>query len=221
MAAAVSEEPIVNPVENLPGTSRGGGGFTHFHPGGDDGGGNGREGWRPGLYRLAMWFTVIAVTTLFMVLELVYIVRTTNPDFWPPIRIPRILIASTVVLFASSITCEAARRTLGRSYLIATLSLGCVFVVLQVEAWRQLALQGVFVAGNPHSTFFYLFTGVHGIHMAAGIAMLWYRLWRALFPTHREENLARVRERADAATFYWHVMDGVWISLFLLLWLVR
>jgi cytochrome c oxidase subunit 3 len=222
MAAAVSEEPIVTPVEKLPGTGRGGGGVVHFHPGGDGGGGgDGRERWRPGLYRVAMWTTVIAVTTLFVVLAVAYIVRSGNPRFWAPVHIPRILIGSTVVLLVSSVTCEAARRTLRRGYLVATLSLGCVFLGMQVQAWRDLASQGVFVSENPHSFFFYLFTGVHGIHLLAGIAMLWYMLLRSVFPTLRELNLARVRERADVAALYWHVMDGLWLGLFLLLWFRR
>ena len=221
MAAAVTEEPIVNPVENIPGTSRGGGGADHFHPGGDDGGGDGREGWRPGLYRFAMWFVAVAISTLFVVLAFVYAVRSGNPDFWPPVRIPRILIASTVVLLASSVTCEAARRTLGRFWLTATLSLGCTFLALQVAAWRELASAGVFIAGNPHSTFFYLFAGVHGLHLLAGLGMLWYMLMRALFPTRRELNLAFVRERADAAAIYWHAMDALWLGLFLVLWFGR
>ena len=223
MAAAVSEEPLVTPVENLPGTGRGGGGFVHFHPGGDGGGGggDGRERWRPGLYRVAMWATVIAVTTLFVMLAVAYLVRSTNPKFWAPIQIPRVLIGSTVVLLVSSLTCEVARRTLKRGFLVATLSLGCIFLGMQMEAWRDLASQGVFVAGNPHSFFLYLFTGVHGIHLFAGIAMLWYMLLRSVFPSLREANIERVRERADAAALYWHVMDGLWLGLFLLLWFRR
>jgi cytochrome c oxidase subunit 3 len=217
MAAAVTEEPIVNPVERIPGTGQGGGGVVHFHPGGDGGGGDGRERWRPGLYRIAMWCTVIAVTTLFVALGFAYVIRSGNPKFWQPVRIPRILFVSTVILLASSVTCELARRTLRRSFLVATLSLGCAFLVMQVEAWRELVSQGAFVAANPHSFFLYLFTGVHGIHLLAGIAMLWYMLLRAVLPSLREVNLARAHERADAGALYWHVMDGLWLGLFLLL----
>jgi cytochrome c oxidase subunit 3 len=218
MAATVTEKPIVEPVERVPGTGQGGGGVDDFHPGGDGGGDDGRDRWRPGLYRAAMWTAVIAITTLFVALAVAYIVRSSNPKFWEPVRLPRILIGSTVVLLLSSFTCEAARRSLNRSSLTATLSLGCIFLGMQVEAWRELAAQGVFVEANPHSFFFYLFTGVHGIHLIAGILMLWYMLLRAVFPSWREANKARVRERADGATLYWHVMDGLWLGLFLLLW---
>ncbi len=165
-----------------------------------------------------MWCAVIAVITLFVALAFAYVVRSGNPKFWQPVRIPRILIGSTLVLLLSSVTCEAARRTLQRSYLIATLSLGCVFLAMQVAAWRDLMTQGVFVAANPHSTFFYLFTGVHGLHLLIGIALLWYMLLHALLPSFRQMHPAQVRELAGAAALYWHVMDGLWLGLFLLLW---
>jgi cytochrome c oxidase subunit 3 len=223
VAAAVSEEPIVTPVERIPGTSQGGGGSSHFRPGddGDSGGGDGRERWRPGLYHVAMWTTVTAVTALFVALAVAYLARSSNPEFWQPVLLPRILLASTAVLLLSSVTCEAARRTLHSGWLAATLSLGCLFLGMQVQAWRELAAQGVFVAGNPHSSFFYMFTGVHGIHLFAGIFMLWYMLLRAVFPSKRDANLALVRERADMTALYWHVMDGLWLGLFLLLWFGR
>jgi cytochrome c oxidase subunit III len=168
-----------------------------------------------------MWTTVTAVTTLFVALAVAYIARSSNPNFWQPVLLPHILLASTVALLLSSVTCEAARRTLHSAWLAATLSLGCLFLGMQVQAWRELAAQGVFVAGNPHSFFLYLFTGVHGIHLFAGIFMLWYMLLRAVFPSKRDANLALVRERAGMTALYWHVMDGLWMGLFLLLWFGR
>jgi cytochrome c oxidase subunit 3 len=219
MAAAVSEEPVVTPVETVPGTGGGGGGFADFDPGGGDGrGDDGRDPWRPGIYRTAMWSILVSVTILFFMLGLVYVLRSRTPDFWKPIHLPRMLIASTAVLLVSSATCEAARRTLNRSFLTVTLTLGCVFLGMQVQAWRELAAEGAFVEANPHSFFFFMFTGVHGMHLFAGILMLWYLLIRAMFPSPREKNAARVREHADVATLYWHFMGALWLGLFLLLW---
>jgi len=219
MAAVSEEAPPVTPVETVPGTGGGGGGFADFDPGGGDGrGDDGRDRWRPGVYRTAMWSILVSVTILFLMLGLVYVLRSRTPDFWQPIHLPRILIGSTVVLLVSSATCEAARQTLNRTFLTVTLTLGCVFLGMQVQAWRELAAQGAFVEANPHSFFFYMFTGVHGIHLFAGILMLWYMLIRAVFPSLREKNAARVRERADVAALYWHFMGGLWLGLFLLLW---
>ena len=171
---------------------------------------------------------LVSITTLSVVLAILYASRSPNAEDWEPVRIPRILTGSTVILLLSSAAMEGARRGLrkgdARRYrilLAATLSLACAFLAMQVEACRELVAEGVFVAANPHSFFFYMFTGSHALHLAAGIAMLWYMLLRAVFPSMRDSNQARVYERADAAALYWHAIDAVWLGLFLLLWFVR
>lgn len=229
MAAAVLEE-LIAPAEEKPGTGHGGGGPTDADPGGrgGGGGGDGDDHWPAGIYRVGMRAVVVAVCTLFVALALVYISRSRNPKYWEPVQIPPILTGSTLVLLLSSAALEAARRGLRngnarhyRTWLAVTLSLACAFLAMQVEAWRELVAEGVFVAANPHSFFFYMFTGSHALHLAAGIAMLWYLLLRAVFPSLHDPNRARVYERADAAALYWHTIDIVWLGLFLLLWFVR
>ncbi len=229
MAAAVLEE-LIAPAEKKTGTGRGGGGPVDTHPGGGGGGGggDGDDHWPAGVYRVGMRAVVVSVTTLFVALAVVYISRSRNPKYWEPVQIPRILTGSTFILLLSSAAMEGARRGLRkgdarryRTLLAATLSLACAFLAMQVEACRELVAEGVFVAANPHSFFFYMFTGSHALHLAAGIAMLWYMLLRAVFPSLRDSNQARAYERADAAALYWHTIDTVWLGLFLLLWFVR
>jgi cytochrome c oxidase subunit 3 len=225
MAAAAFEE-LIAPAEKDPGTGRGGGGPVDEGPGwgGDGGGGEGDEHWLAGTYLVGMRAVVVAVVTLFAALALVYILRSRNPKYWEPVRIPPVLAAATLVLLSSSATMEAARRLLRagdarrfRTLLALTLSLACAFLAMQVEACRELVAEGMFVAANPHSFFLYMFTGSHALHLAGGIAMLWYMLLRAVLPSLRETNAARVRERADAAALYWHAIDAVWLGLFALL----
>jgi len=195
-----------------------------------DGGGGGddaNERWSPGIYHVGMWATVTAVSTVFLTMAVVYIVRSQNPKFWKPLQLPGILWASTVILVASSATCEAYRRavrrgsfTAHRIWLAATLSLGCVFLSTQLRAWAELNAEGVFVAANPHSFFLYFFTAVHAIHLVLGLMLLWYAFMRSVLPFWRDSNAVRRRELADAGTLYWHFLDGIWIGLFTLL-LVR
>jgi cytochrome c oxidase subunit 3 len=105
-----------------------------------------------------------------------------------------------------------------------TVALGLAFLCSQLLAWRQLVAQGVYLAGNPHSTFFYLLTGIHGAHLLGGIMALDYLLLRARRrssrPVSREAD-ARRRTAADMVALYWHFMDGLWVSLFLLLLIWR
>lgn len=119
---------------------------------------------------------------------------------------------------------EISRRNLkaqnNRAYsrwLLTTLALGIGFVVAQILAWRQLVRQGIYLASNPHSSFFYLFTATHGVHLMGGLLALMYLLIRTTKKTGALEGELKRVGAADAAGIYWHFMDALWICLFLLL----
>ena len=101
-------------------------------------------------------------------------------------------------------------------WLLATLALGCGFLVSQLIGWRELARAGVYFAAHPRSTFFYIFTALHGAHLIGGIGLLLYlllRKGRRILPLNDEKNLTWT----SIVGIYWHAMDGIWIWLFLLL----
>ena len=131
-------------------------------------------------------------------------------------------------MLVSSGTFEAAHRSLkherDRTYsrwLLLTVLLGLGFLGSQLLAWRQLVAQGTYLSTNPHSSFFYLLTGAHGLHLLGGVLALDYLLLR----TRRGRMSLQAEEKrqatADAVALYWHFMDGLWIYLFLLLFLWR
>jgi cytochrome c oxidase subunit 3 len=94
---------------------------------------------------------------------------------------------------------------------IATSILGLGFLVSQLAAWRQMVEQKVYVNSNPHSGFFYVLTGTHGIHLICGILGLMFVAVR------RKKYSAKNRTAVEVTAIYWHFMDGLWIYLFLLL----
>jgi cytochrome c oxidase subunit 3 len=100
---------------------------------------------------------------------------------------------------------------------MVTVVLGLGFVASQLIAWRQLVRQGVYLASNPHSSFFYLFTAAHGVHVLGGILALTYLLLRTRKKRDSLEGELRRIGTADGATIYWHFMDVLWICLFWLL----
>jgi len=53
-----------------------------------------------------------------------------------------------------------------------TTVLGFLFVAGQLVAWRQLVAQGVYIASNQASSFFYIFTGAHAVHLLGGVGAL-------------------------------------------------
>jgi cytochrome c oxidase subunit 3 len=179
-------------------------------------------------YRIGMWVGIASIVMMFTSLSSAYIVRSASANDWIPLAIPKILFGSTALILASSVTLEIARRKLKQSltgaygrYLLFTALLGLGFLLAQLIAWRQLAQQGIYVASHPHSSFFYLLTGAHAVHLLGGLlalSVLWLRSRRHLL---EEALVAKRQGAADAVTIYWHFMDGLWIYLFLLLFLWR
>jgi cytochrome c oxidase subunit 3 len=101
--------------------------------------------------------------------------------------------------------------------LTVTLLLGVVFLAGQLLAWRQLAAQGIFLGTSPHGSFFYLLTGTHGLHLLGGIIALTY----VVFGSWRLRYTRRHHIAVDLTALYWHFMDGLWVYLFVLLFLWR
>ena len=175
-----------------------------------------------------MWVGLASVAMLFTSLSSAYIVRSASSNDWTQLPMPRVLLASTALILASSVTIETARRKLRAAlsalysrWLFITVLLGLAFLGAQLIAWRQLARQGLYLASNPHSSFFYLLTGAHAVHLLGGLSgltLLWLRSRR---PVTEESLVARRKAATDAVTIYWHFMDALWIYLFLLLFLWR
>ena len=179
-------------------------------------------------YRVGMWVSVASIAMLFTSLTSAYIVRSATSYDWLPIAVPRALFVSTGLLLLSSITLELARQKLKRSfqdgysrYLLLTVLLGLVFLASQLSAWRQLAKQGVYLVSHPHSSFFYLLTGAHALHLLGGLLALMFLWLRSRRQLSEPTGVARRQAAADAVTIYWHFMDALWIYLFLLLFLWR
>jgi cytochrome c oxidase subunit 3 len=175
-------------------------------------------------FRTGAWVVIAGIVMLFTALTSAYIVRSASSNDWQPIAMPKVLWLSTGLIVISSITMEISRRSLkqrrdagyGR-WLVITLVLGLVFLASQLLAWRQLVRQGVYMASNPFNSFFYLFTAAHGLHLLGGILALGCLLLRTARKRDTVEGELRRVGAADAATIYWHFMDGLWVALFLLL----
>jgi cytochrome c oxidase subunit III len=174
-------------------------------------------------YVTGMTVALGGILMFFMALVSAYIVRKGMPNSgWVPLPIfPRILWFNTAVLAASSLMLSHARRLLSaddqagfRHFWGLTTILGIFFLAGQIVAWRQLVHAGVYLATNPSSSFFYVFTAAHGLHLLGGIAALLSVLFR---PTHKLTQSTAT----EVVSMYWHFMDGLWVFLFLLLILGR
>ena len=164
------------------------------------------------------------VVMFFLALTSALVVRKGLGGDWMPLTLPRVLWFTTGVILLSSVTLELARRQLRANILkgfrlwwgVSTV-LGLAFLAGQLAAWRDLAAQGIYVASNPSSSFFYVLTGAHGVHLLGGLIALPFAGFREPRPDAKLTRATAVR----VAAIYWHFMGGLWIFLYLLLWLGR
>jgi cytochrome c oxidase subunit 3 len=219
---------MVTSTKTVTKTTHGGG--AKF-PGPNGNGKNGHKHFEPdhnaNRYRIGMWVALASIAMLFTALSSAYIVRAGASNDWVSIAMPRVLLLSSALIIVSSVTMELSRRNLKASvfngygrWLLITMLLGFGFLGSQLLAWKQLARQGVYLVSNPHSSFFYLLTAVHAVHLVGGLLALIFLWIRSL--VKKEVKVTPTGQAvADAVTVYWHFMDALWIYLFLLLFLWR
>jgi len=206
---------------------------SRTHGGGREGGngyirrGGGGDLWEsmpwsvpPRAYHTGMWMAIAGIVMVFAAFTSALVVRRGLSTDWVPTKLPPILFFNTAVLALSSLTLELSRRSLraqrGSEFarrLYLTMALGLVFVTGQLQAWKQFASRGMYLSTNPSSSFFYLLTAAHGIHLLGGIIALLVLAFRApklaAFPSKRVA--------VEVTSIYWHFMDGLWIYLLILL----
>lgn len=211
------------------GKNRGGGGGG----GGNDNGNNGDDGsnfeevneFKPNKYRIGMWFTMLIVLMTFSGLIGAYVViASDNVAEWKPFNLPIQVWISTFLLFFSSVAYEISRIKLrnenqkqARTWLLVTTAFGAAFISSQILSWFELQREGVYLQSNPYAGFFYILTAVHAVHVLGGICALGYVLLRTWHETNSPEELAKRQTISTVVGWYWHLMDGLWIVLFLLL----
>lgn len=158
---------------------------------------------------------------------------------WGFVQLPWLLLGmNTFFLLVSSGTMEMARRDIKRRAALApleampgislgqersfpwlglTVLLGFGFLVGQWMAWAELKARGFFVDTNPNSSFVYLLTAAHAVHLAGGLLALLWASTASLLKRRVEERQIVV----DVAAWYWHFMAVLWIYVFALLGLAR
>jgi cytochrome c oxidase subunit 3 len=129
---------------------------------------------------------------------------------------PGLLWVNTAVLIVSSVVLHRARRALrarNRSqfnlWWTAATVLGGVFLVGQAIVWNQLRDAGVYVATNPSSSFFYVLTFVHALHLIGGMTALIYvdvQAWRLQLGPAKRTTI-------DISAIFWHYLDALWLLL--------
>jgi len=157
---------------------------------------------------------------------------------WFPLPLPALLFFNTGLLLISSVTMELARRQVARFttpmraasipnvfagregtilWLALTAMLGLSFLKGQWTVWREMEASGFYVASSPSSSFVYLLTGTHGVHLLGGIFALLAAGATLLFRQSAESRVVVL----DVTAWYWHFMTLLWVYILCLLEFAR
>jgi cytochrome c oxidase subunit 3 len=197
--------------------------------------------------RLGVIVALTAVVMIFVSYSSAYVVRQGLPTLdprtgtlvrdWLPLQLPNFLLVNTLVLLISTLTMELARRQAVRMgaasaneshpstrtetdrmpWLALTAILGLSFLAGQWLVWSELAARGFYVATSPSSSFFYLLTGMHGIHLFGGILALFAAGAASLL----RKSAVSAAVVVDATGWYWHFMTVLWVYILCLLEFAR
>jgi cytochrome c oxidase subunit III len=223
MATTVHEPPPIDPRRLPDPRHSGNGGWRNLAPA--DGNLRVVQEYSPPPSSTGIWVVLFAITMSFAAFTSALVVRKGASLDWRHFTLPSILYFNTVLLLASSVTLEVSRRRIAAfmgglksqvgspaRWLYITLFLGLLFVAGQYTAWLQLSAQGVFLATNPSSSFFYVLTAAHALHVLGGLGGI-------ILVIGKLGKSALRRNTLDATARYWHFMDVLWVYLLLLLWI--
>lgn len=180
--------------------------------------------------RTGLWVFLAVVTSFFALFITAYSMRM-SPHLgsgavlrdWRPVAEPQILWLNTALLILASVGMQVARVAVGARRQAARLAqagllaggiFALAFLAGQLLAWRELQVAGYYAAGNPANAFFYVLTGLHGLHLLGGL-FVWGRTVTRI--SRPGAPLAAVRLTVELCTVYWHYLLVVWLVLFGLL----
>lgn len=165
--------------------------------------------------KVGLWVFMGVVSALFLLFGAAYVMRMAVADWRPLTQVPWQLWFSTALLAAASVAWESARTaatrqragSARRASLVACAA-SLAFLAVQLWAWQAMVAMNFKVDGNPANSFFYLLTGLHGVHVVGGLVAA------AIAAVRRAPGIVVLCAR------YWHFLLALWLVVFGLLFQV-
>ena len=159
---------------------------------------------------------------VFVVAHLFYIGKSINGPY--PRDVLQIPVVGTICLLASSATVALGARALPRGdvrrsglWLLVTAGLGAIFLAGTAREWYHLIYRdGVTIGTNLFGTTFYPLVGLHASHVIVGLVMLGLCCVFAATGVLRAVHA----ERVEMVSWYWHFVDGVWVVVLTVVYLI-
>jgi len=168
-----------------------------------------------------------SVTALFVGFTAAYIYsRVQNGQ--APVNIPTMFFVNTLFLIGSSFTLRLTKTAYEKDetakyklYLVITFILSLIFLVLQIIAWREMIAMNIAITSSTLAGYLYVISGVHFVHVIAGLPFLAYFIWdakqRLVEPISVLVYLSDPdkKRKLKVLSVYWHFLDALWIYLVL------
>lgn len=174
-----------------------------------------------------LYLVYFGIVMLFIALSLAYLLND-KQQTWQQFQLPQIFWLSTLIVAAISIKMKGQMRWYQtekfkklRSGYFFSFILSIAFIICQLIGWQQLKRQGITLEGTPHAGYLYVISGLHIIHILAGVVMLIVAVYRSHIYT--KDEISRLlfftdpirKYRLKLLVDYWHTIDFLWIYLFL------
>lgn len=173
--------------------------------------------------KFVLWLFILSSIMMFAGLTSAYIVRQAEGN-WKIFDLPTIFYYSTVLILLSSATMhysmlQAKKFNIEKQKigLLATFLLGVGFLFAQYYGWQELISNKVYFVGNPAESFVYVISGLHGVHIIAGLCIM----LAAIIGAYRKINQTKNIFRMELTSIFWHFIDILWIYLFVFLLINR
>ena len=178
-------------------------------------------------YKVFTYLMLAGITSAFFTLSASYFSTTVGTTF-NNFELPAIFHANTIIILVSSYSMHQTRianvQNNAKGYadgLLITSLLGIAFTIFQFIGWKELLNNGIALQNNVAGAYLYVISGLHLLHLVAGVAVLFVFWLKAkeretdavkelLFDTNPVEKL-----KVKCLAIYWHFVDGLWIYLYL------
>ena len=185
-----------------------------------------RQSWQlPSRGRVAMLSLIIGESAIFTIFVVAYVFYIGKSLYGPtPRQVLEIPVFNTICLLSSSLTIWLAERSIENERMrgfslwwATTIALGIVFIAGTAQEWRRLIYRdGLTIRTNLFGTTFYSLVGLHASHVIIGLIMLTLALVFSL----RGHVTEKHEERLEVLSLYWHFVDGVWVVVFLVVYVL-
>ncbi|WP_367755359.1 cytochrome c oxidase subunit 3 [Flavobacterium sp. WC2421] len=178
-------------------------------------------------YKLILLFAMVSMTMMFAGLTSAFVVSKSRVDWLKDFQLPTAFYYSTIVIIGCSVTFHLAKKAIQKdnksattTFLLATLALGILFVVLQFVGFGQIVENGYYFTGSESSittTFLYIVTVVHLIHLAGGLISLLIIIYNHFKQKYNSTQTLGI----ELGAMYWHFLDFLWLYLFVFLYFFK